>query len=656
MRRQVTLLVAAVAVVMTACTPSSDPVETTTTLPSVAGTIDAPEFPQGMDWLNTAAPIAMSDLKGKVVLLDFWTYGCINCIHILPDLRRLEEEFAEELVVIGVHSAKFTNEGATAQLAEVVQRYDITHPVVNDKDFLIWSSWGANAWPTVAVVDPAGRAVGVRAGEGVYEAIQPVIAQLVEEFDRADAIRREPLELTLEAESSPSTPLRYPGKVHASDGRLFVADTGHHRIVEVDPDTGEAIGVWGSGQRGFTDGDAATASFSDPQGLAFDSSTSVLYVADVGNHSVRSIDTSTGEVTTLVGDGSQGWPPTGGTLDETRLASPWALELAEGRLFVANAGTHQIWSVDLDRGLAEPLIGSAREGTLNGPFATSELAQPSGLALSDDGKLYFADSESSSVRVGDLANGQTSLVVGGDETLFDFGDLDGSGNEARLQHPLGLAFGSAGVLYVADTYNSKIKRIDTGTGTVTSWLGSEPGWADGDAPLFDEPGGLAFDGTTLWVADTNNHSLRTIDPVTGTVSTLIVTGLEKFEPPTSYAGPVTEIAGSITASAGPGTITLDYALPDGHKVNPDAPSAVSITGIGIELAGDGDLTGASLPIDVPVEFSEGSGDAYIDVNLVYCAEEAESLCFIDRMRFVVSLVVGPAGPSSQITIGRDVEN
>lgn len=647
--------VLALALVLAACTPtdSVDTTTTTDTTPSFAGTIPAPAFPTGLDWINTAEPLTLNELKGKVVVLDFWTYGCINCIHVIPDLHKLEEEFENELVVIGVHSAKFDNESETENLVDIVQRYGLEHPVVNDKDFAIWNEWGANAWPTTAVIDPAGNAVGIRSGEGVYEALQPVIQALVDEFDQSQSIDRTPIELALEATTAPATPLRYPGKVLATNGRLFVADTGHHRIVELDPTTGDALAAFGSGSRGFDDGNALEASFDSPQGMTLNPDTDQLYVADVGNHAIRSINLATGEVTTLVGDGDLGWPPIGGALSDVHLNSPWDVLYSDGFIYVANAGSHQLWAIDLARETATPLVGSAREGTVNGPFPQAELAQPSGLALSERGELFFADSESSSVRVALLLSGRTELVVGGDANLFVFGDVDGMGNLARLQHPLGLALNES-ILYVADTYNSKIKRIDIEDGGVTSWLGSESGWSDGTQPQFNEPGGLSFDDGMLWVADTNNHAVRSINPETGEARTLVVKGIEAFDPVSEYAGPVTEIEGSISAAAGPGTLTLAYQLPPGHKVNEDAPSTVTVSGSTVAISGSGDITGTALPVSIPVEFLEGQGPAFVDVNLVYCAEEAESLCYIDRMRFALTLNVGPSGPSSQVTLGREI--
>ena len=659
------LLITVLAAVAASCTPSGDadappttPDDPSTTAEytgeSFAGNVEAPEFPEGLEWINTASPIAMNDLKGKVVLLDFWTYGCINCIHILPDLERLEAEFADELVVIGVHSAKFPNEARTGNLRDIVQRYEISHPVVNDEGFAVWDAWGANAWPTIAVVDPTGRVVGTRAGEGVYDAVQPVVAGLVAEFDAQGAISREPLATALEADTAPDRPLRYPGKVLASEGRLWIADTGHHRIVEVDPLSGDVIAVYGSGARGADDGVGTEATFHAPQGLALGDGT--LYVADTNNHLVRGIDLTTGEVTTVIGTGDKGWPPSSGTLRTTALASPWAVAWADGSLYIANAGTHQIWRADIELDTVGPYIGSAREGTLNGSFTKAELAQPSSLTVSSDGLIYFADSESSSIRVGDTRSEETSLVVGGNGTLFDFGDTDGTGNAARLQHPLGTALAGT-TLYVADTYNSKIKRVDMTTTTVTSWLGTTAGFADGAQPAFNEPGGLSLADDALWVADTNNHAVRKVDLTTGETSTLVLKGIERFDPPAAYRGDIVTLP-ELDVSAGAASVVLAYTLPDGYKVNDEAPSSVVI-GAGSSIAafpsGDTvDITGTVVPVSLPISLSRGSGTVHFDVTLIYCEAINTSLCLIDQMRFVQPLAVGAEGASSQITLSRAI--
>jgi sugar lactone lactonase YvrE/thiol-disulfide isomerase/thioredoxin len=619
---------------------------------SFAGTVNAPEFPEGLDWINTENALTLADLRGKVVLLDFWTYGCVNCIHVIPDLQRLEAEYPDALVVIGVHSAKFTNEGNTENIKNVVQRYGLEHAVINDKDFAVWNLWGAQAWPTTAIIDPAGRAVGVRAGEGVYDAVEPVIAGLVAEFDARGQLDRTPIPLALEAATAPSRPLSYPGKVLAEDGRLWVSDTGHNRILEVDPATGDVLAAYGSGEQGDTDGVGTQAAFNAPQGLALDDD--VLYVADTNNHLIRAIDLTTGQVATIAGTGSQGWPPATGTATSIALSTPWDVLSSEGILYIANAGTHQIWALDLSTGVVGPRIGSAREGTTNGSFQDAELAQPSGLALDAENRLFFADSESSSIRVGDLETSTASLVVGGDANLFEFGDTDGTGNEARLQHPLGVAVGG-GTLYVADTYNSKIKRVDTATLSITSWLGEASGWADGTSPLFDEPGGLSLDGRVLYVADTNNHVVRMIDLDTSLTTTLVLKGVEAFDLPAEYTGEVVQVPAQ-TASAGQASLILEYELPDGYKVNEDAPSSVVVEGgtsvIALASATAGDITGTTIPVIVPVILTEGSGTALIDVALIYCRADATSLCLIDQVRYEVPLTVGPEGASSQLVLNR----
>jgi len=668
------VLFSLIAFVASACTgggttePSATSTESSTTTSSAAVSATdpaayrtpAPEFPEGLDWLNVDEPLDLASLRGKIVLLDFWTYGCINCIHIIPDLKRLEAEFPDELVVIGVHSAKFDNESNTDNIREITRRYDLRHPVVNDADFEVWNSWGARAWPTVALIDPEGNAVGIHAGEGVYRVVQPVISTLLEEFDGAGQIDSTPISLVLERDRSPETVLSYPGKVYAdpSSDRLFIADSGHHRIIAA-TDDGTVTAVFGSGVEGFEDGRGTEASFSSPQGLLADGDT--LYVADTNNHAVRNIDLATGSVTTLAGTGDQGWPPVGGPVDEVVLNSPWALELAGNELYVANAGTHQIWTINLAAGTANPSVGSAAEGTANGPLAVAELAQPSGLALGADGMLYFADSESSSIRSAAVAEpaGETALVAGGETNLFEFGDLDGIGTDARFQHPLGID-DYAGTLLVADTYNSKIKSVDPSTSQATTLFGSEQGWSDGLDPQFYEPGGLSVDGDLLWVADTNNHVIRTIDLITGITTTLVLSGLDTFAAPADsgvFPGTVVTLS-TVFAAAGAAELLLDVRLPDGYKVNDDASSSVALAddgGVSLYPGGERvDLTGATFPVSIPIELREGLGMITADLALVWCRKDAEGLCLLERTRFEIPLNVAAAGPSASIRLPLDL--
>jgi sugar lactone lactonase YvrE len=489
---------------------------------SFAGTVNAPDFPPGLDWLNTDRPLSLKQLRGKVVLLDFWTFCCINCQHVLPQLRKLERKYSRELVVIGVHSPKFTGERETAAVAQAVRRLSVGHPVVSDRDHRVWREYAVRCWPTLMLIDPRGKVIGVHEGEFALEEFDAALAAMIAEYDEAGHLDRRPLSFTGARENEPGRPLFFPGKVLADPvgKRLFVADTGHHRILELSLD-GAVRRALGSGAAGFEDGDFQSSRFRGPQGMALVGEW--LYVADTDNHVVRRIDLQNALVVTVAGTGERAHGPhRGGPANEVPLSSPWDVAMHDGRLYVAMAGLHQLWEVEaLDR--AMPWVGSGRENLVDGPADEAQLAQPSGLALDEAADtLFVADSEASAVRAVALDGGYVHTVVG--TGLFDFGDVDGVGDAVRLQHPLGLAFGG-GVLYVADSYNHKIKRCDPAARTVTSFLGSGlPGHRDGPAAeaQFSEPGGMSFADSKLYVADTNNHAIRVCDVATGVVRTLEV--------------------------------------------------------------------------------------------------------------------------------------
>ena len=485
--------------------------------------VHAPDFPPGLDWFNVAAPLSLTSLRGKVVLLDFWTYGCINCLHIIPDLRRLEEKYRAELVVVGVHSAKFTNERNAENLRRIIVRYDLDHPVVNDVRFEIWKSYGARAWPTQVLIDPEGYVVGTASGEGNGDAFDQAIAAVIRVFDEQRKIDRTPLAMSPERERVTMGTLAFPGKVlvdEASD-RLVVADSNHHRVLVATLD-GRVTDVIGDGAVGWIDDAFERARFYRPQGLALRGD--ALFIADTENHLVRVADLRARTVATVAGTGRQGrWGDHGGDVHETPLSSPWDLALGRALLFVAMAGVHQVWMIDLERGLALPYAGSGREARVDGPAEEAAFAQPSGLAI-DGQTMYVADSESNIIRAISLPPDNRVLTLAGGD-LFEFGDKDAAGDDARLQHPLGVAW-AAGALFIADTYNHKIKRLDPATRRVTTFAGTgEPGLADGPArsARFYEPGGITATSTSLYVADTNNHAVRRVRIADGSVETLTMT-------------------------------------------------------------------------------------------------------------------------------------
>jgi thiol-disulfide isomerase/thioredoxin len=487
----------------------------------------APELEGGIGWLNTAGPIHIKDLKGKIVILDFWTFCCINCIHTLPDLAKLEKKYSKELVVIGVHSAKFDNEKVTDNIRKAILRYEISHPVVNDANMKIWRTYGVRSWPTLVLIDPEGYFIGGESGEGLYDIFDRAIAKLIEIHKAKKTLDEKPrrFELARFSEKGDS-PLFFPGKVlaDAAGKRLFIADSTHHRIVITDLE-GKKIAIAGDGESGWKDGAFDQAQFSDPQGMAVKGDT--LYVADRKNHLIRALNLKDRTVSTIAGTGVQSENRRrGGPALKTALNSPWDLFLLNDTLYIALAGHQQIWTLDLTKAELAPYAGEGHELIIDGTLKQSSFAQPSGLA-SDGNVLFVADSEGSVLRsVGLNGKDEVQTFIGYEcrDNLFDNGDKDGIGEEVRLQHPLGLTFYD-GKLYVADTYNSKIKVVDPAKRSCTTVVGGErDGWLAG--PLFNEPGGLSAAAGKLYVADTNAHRIRVVDLKTKTVSTLKLQGVE----------------------------------------------------------------------------------------------------------------------------------
>jgi len=640
--------------------------------------VRAPELKGGRGWLNTDKPLSLAALKGKVVLLDFWTYGCINCMHIIPDLKRLEHKYANQLVVIGVHSAKFENEKDTENIRRIILRYEIEHPVYNDAEFAVWRSYTVSAWPTQVLIDPAGYIIGGISGEGNYEVIDKAVGQTVEEFRKRGELNEEPLKLTLERAKVGDLPLAFPGKVLA-DGktdRLFIADSDHNRIVITKLD-GTLVDTIGTGERGAVDGPKDKASFYRPQGLALDGDS--LYVADTENHLLRRIDLKTRVVETVAGTGQQSHDYfKTGPARTVGLNSPWDLQLAGRTLYIAMAGPHQIWKLDLDKGEVSTFAGSGREARHDGKLLEAGFAQPSGIAF--DGKqLYTADSEANIIRAIDPQKGEVLTLVGGD--LFEFGDKDGHGDDVRLQHPLGI-YALGDKLLVADTYNHKIKELDPKQRNVKTLLGTgKPGQADGRSPSFYEPAGLSVANGKLYIADANNHAIRVADLKTKETSTLHIKGLE---PPAATAttpandnGPnaeqVTVAPQRIRADA-KGSLTINVGLPAGYHLNPAAPQryrvsvesgpkqlgfwSETVTGA---IGHDRELSKSDKNLQLPLHlslqaFEAGAAELRVQLTLFYCREDNTGVCRIKTLvwRAPIEVTTDP-GATSDVKIEGQVK-
>lgn len=616
----------------------------------MATRIHAPEFPEGFEWIGTPRPLRLRELRGQVVVLDFWTYCCINCMHVLPVLAALEKRRKDDpLVVIGVHSAKFDAETETARIREAMARHGVGHPVLVDRGHRVWRDYTVRSWPTLVVIRPDGVIAATAPGEADFEALDAFVGQVIADAREDGTLAATPFRIDALPAEAPG-PLAYPGKVAAlSGGRLAVSDSGHHRVLVLDAD-GDVETVIGSGDGGLVDGVFATAQLQDPQGLAYDADTGVLFIADRGNHALREADLGRGLVRTTAGTGSlgRGIPRTSVPAREMPLRSPWDVALAGDFVLVAMAGTHQIWAISRIDETISILAGSGREGIGDGLFATAAFAQPSGLAL-DGPRLFVADSETSAVRYLDLAKGEVGTLVG--TGLFDFGDADGPPAVARLQHPVGIAVGAAGLL-VADTFNDKIRHVDRETGEVRTWFA-----ADADLRLA-EPGGLCQlpDGRVV-VADTNHHRLVEVSADGRTARVLPVrieaAGAAAAEG-AGAAGPAFTLPAAVIA---PGDVTLrlrlepaaGFDLAEGSRVSlgieSSPPLAAPVEDQGFEVSGR--RRGVPVLLKGQAD-TEGPARGSIDVRLdaVVCSHGDAAACLPVQRNYRIPFRVAASAPAA----------
>ena len=634
---------------------ASAPVATSTVTAATTAGADRPRppgFGAATAWLNVDHALTLDELKGRVVVVDFWTSCCINCLHTLPTLASIEETFASEpVVVVGVHSPKFDAETERERLRAAVQEYGITHPVAIDGSMGVWNGWGISSWPTVLVLDTSGRVVWAGAGEPNKDALVATIRGQLAEGEKNKSLVRTKV-LGLHPEKLDSGPLAFPGKVIAlADGGLAISDTAHHRVVLTDA-AGKTTSVIGSGLAGRTDGSFAEASFRKPQGLA--ELGGVLYVADTENHELRAIDRRASTVTTVAGTGELG----SGSLKEsslgrtTALRSPWDLAAVKGTLYVALAGSHQIGAFDPSAKTIRPVAGDGAERRLDGKGLAASFAQPSGLA-SYGAHLFVADSETSSVRSIDLATFDVKTIVGKD--LFVFGDVDGNADTTRLQHPIGIAWGG-GALWVADTYNSKIKRIDPRSGQTRTVLVGK------DRKELFEPAGLTVRGSELVIADTAHGCLVTA-PLESPAQTraLLPFGLtapasgvavaeasERARATADERIPLGELAVPDQATR----LRITWQLPEGTGINDDAPFHARYSGDDglVSAPPEARAKGKEIAagIDVPFTRAPGAKSAHLiaDVDVVICDIATHRVCVPVRRELDLTLKFGGSRPAA----------
>ncbi len=474
---------------------------------------DAPEFPEGTEWINTRFKVSLKNLRGNVVVLDFWTYCCINCIHLVPVFSEIEKKYSRmPVIILGIHSPKFDNEKKPANVIEAVSRYGIEHPVALDRDMRIWRAFGVSAWPTVVIIGPTGRVEFKAAGEISVAQLELLIQDVIDKYRRNGLISRFRPRIKTSKPRNFSA-LSYPGKMSFSDdGSMFaLSDSNHNRIIIADSEKGTILNSIGGMKPGLSDGNFRESSFSRPQGVLWHSNK--VYVADTGNHALREIDLDQKKVRTLAGTGSEGFLIDYGIeydADGTALNSPWDVAAYRDYIFIAMAGLHQIWRYSMKNKTISVFAGSGREDITDGDLEGADFAQPSGLWLSGN-KLHVADSETSSIRSISIKDRHVSTIAG--EGLFRFGDAAGRLSETKLQHPIGLC-SSGTTIYVADTYNSAIKSIDVKTG-ISSYVisGNKKSMCRFGDPECDtlglfEPNDVKVNGSNLYIVDTNNHLVR----------------------------------------------------------------------------------------------------------------------------------------------------
>lgn len=592
--------------------------------------VRAPELSGAGGWLNTGGEqLDLASLRGKCVIVDFWTFCCVNCLHVLDELRELEERHQDTVVVVGVHSPKFVHEAEHAAVVDAVERYGVEHPVLDDPDLATWKQYAVRAWPTLVVIDPEGYVVAQHAGEGHVHAIEKLIGELEAEHEAKGTLRRG--EGPYVPPEPVATDLRFPGKALAlPDGGYLVSDTTRHQLVELASDGETALRRIGTGERGLVDGAPDEARFNEPQGLAPLPGGDIL-VADTVNHALRRLDLATGAVTTVAGTGAQWWQgaPTDGPAREVALSSPWDVAWFADRAWIAMAGVHQLWTYDPESGTVRAEAGTTNEGLVDGPAAQSWFAQPSGLAVApDEARLWLADSETSALRWverADTSRGDGTSQDGSQDTsqggsqdgdggfvvhtavgtgLFDFGHRDGPADQALLQHPLGVTALPDGSVAVSDTYNHALRRFDPATGEVSTL-----------ATDLREPSDavLASDGSgEIVVVESARHRLTRLRLPEDAVR------VEGVAHRTQRAA--TEVAA--------GVLRLDvvFQAPPGQKLDtrygPSTRLIVSATPP--ELLEQGDGQGTELMREVRLAGGEGTeGVLHISAMAASCDEEGE---------------------------------
>ncbi|GAA2512484.1 NHL domain-containing thioredoxin family protein [Pilimelia columellifera] len=589
--------------------------------------VRAPEL-RGRAWLNTGGrTITLADLRGKIVVLDFWTFCCVNCLHVLDELRPLEKRFKDVLVVIGVHSPKFEHERDPQALAAAVERYGVHHPVLDDPELITWQQYAAHAWPTLSVIDPTGQLVASMAGEGHADGLSRLVEELAVAHEARGTLRRG--DGPYVPPPAATTALRFPGKaLVTAGGATLVSDSARHSLVELNADAATVRRRIGTGGRGRADGPPDTATFNEPQGMcALPASVAAavgydIVVADTVNHLLRGVRLADGVVTTIAGAGRQwraGGSASEGAALDTDLSSPWDVAWYEGKVIIAMAGIHQLWWFKPAAGTVGVYAGTTVEALRDGPIPDVWMAQPSGLSVSPDGaRLWIADSETSALR--HVTDGVLHTVVG--QGLFDFGHADGPADQALMQHPLGVCALADGSVLVADTYNGAIRRYADGAVTTVDIGLAEPSDV-----------ALAADGSVL-VVESAAHRVVRLAPGALRAASAAHDVRRRTERPATEIG------------AGRVRLEIVFSAPPGQKLDNSygPPTRLEVSSSPPELLLGGAGVGPDLTRDLLINPEVESGVLQVVAQAATCDLDAEhGVCNLTRQDWGVPVAVTTGG-------------
>ena len=467
----------------------------------------APTLHSSLNWLNADAQ-TISAQRGRVLALVFWNAGSAYCHNLIDELNRLKARYPFALAVLGIHLPRFDAEVDGRTVLKAINRLGVGFAVANDRGWVTWQQYGISSWPSVALINPEGELREIFSGDDQAAALDAAISGLIDEVGGPTSMPSGEASLRGAEER---TVLSFPSGIALSDSHLYIADTGHHRVLECTFE-GRVLRQFGTGYPDLVDGPSSEAAFTLPRGLCV--IRDMVYVADAGNHALRRIHLAEDRVETLLGSGKPGQPQEGVPAKPSAclLNQPWAVAGAFDRLFIAVAGCNQIWEYELGHARMRFVAGTGELGIADGPGRNAVLAHPAGLALVQQ-TLYVADSASSAIRNVHLQSGVVETLVG--HGLYDFGEQDGRRRDARLQYPLGLALDPASpVLWIADSYNGSLRKLRLGGGEISTHPMPQ---------ALSQPTALAIGRGMLWIADAGAHEIYAHDPATGVTTRMELT-------------------------------------------------------------------------------------------------------------------------------------